>query len=159
MITQKQVKEYFTYKDGFLYWNESGRGRSVGVPAGCKISKGYICIRVNGELLRAHKLIFLYHHGLFPKQIDHIDNNKSNNKIENLRECTDSQNRHNMKLLKNNTSGIKGVTWYKITRKWKAQITYNNKHYHLGYFLDNEVADQVVRIERIRLHGEFCNHG
>jgi len=66
-------------------------------------------------------LIFLYHHGYLPKFVDHIDGNKKNNRIENLREATKSQNAMNQKVSTRNTSGIKGVMWHKRDKKWFVQ--------------------------------------
>ena len=99
------------------------------------------------------------HKGYLPDILDHIDGNKLNNRIENLRECTEVQNCYNAKTPKNNTSGIKGVSWSKRLKKWRAQIQVNGKKKSLGFFFDKEVADQIIRIERARLHGEFSNNG
>ena len=73
----------------------------------------YYQIRLNYKNYLVHRLIFLYHHNYLPKVIDHIDRNKLNNKIENLREVTHSQNLMNCKSYKNSSSKYKGVTWIK----------------------------------------------
>lgn len=66
--------------------------------------------------------------------VDHINENKTNNMISNLRWATNGQNHMNTKLSKNNTSGIKGVSFHKPLNKWIAHIMINGKNKHLGYF-------------------------
>lgn len=160
MITQKQVTELFEYRDGDLIRKTSPANRvKTGDIAGTLTTNGYIAITISAKIYYAHRLIFLYHHGYLPKEIDHRDENKSNNRIENLRECTRSQNTFNTKLMSTNTSGHKGVGWIKRDKMWEAKIRVNGKIIFLGYFDDKEVAAQVVKIERIKLHKEFANHG
>ena len=110
-------------------------------------------------LYRAHRLIWLLFHGDLPKQLDHVDGNRQNNKIENLRECTPSQNQHNCKLRSDNKSGIKGVSWDSSKKMWAARLATKGEVSALGCFWDKEVAGQIVRIERLKLHGEFANNG
>ena len=105
MLTQEEVKNIFYYDDGKLYWknppnvNKYLKNRE----AGSYTEKGYKVVNINKKRYRIHHIIFLYHHGYLPNQfIDHIDNNKTNNKIENLRECTASQNRWNTLKPKHN---------------------------------------------------------
>ena len=89
------------------------------------------------------------------KCVDHVDNNKLNNTISNLRWCTHQQNQHNRQLNKNNTSGIKGITWE--NEKWRARIVFNNKKSSLGYFDTLEEA-KIVRYQAAKqLYGEFIN--
>jgi hypothetical protein len=100
--------------------------------------------------------VFLYHHGYIPDYIDHINGDSLDNRIENLREATQSLNGANSKLAKSNTSGFKGVTWRKDTKKWMAQITKNKKHYNLGSFENIEAAATAYRIAAEKLFGEFA---
>jgi len=160
MITQEQIKSLFTYKSGILLWKiKSSSSVNIGDVAGKLDRNGYRDIGINGRCYGAHRLIFLLFNSYLPKFIDHIDGDPLNNKIKNLRKCTVSQNNQNRKINKKSKSGIKGVHWYKQTRRWRASIKLNGKEFHLGYFHDKEVAAQIVRIKRLELHGEFANHG
>jgi len=162
MITQEQVKSIFTYKDstGELI-NRFSRGRKAkkGCRAGTDSATGYLQMSIFGKGYTTHRIVFLYHHGYLPKYVDHINGIKSDNRIENLRSCTKTQNGQNSKIWKNNKSGIKGVCWDRWKKAWVAYVSVNGKSLNLGRFWDKEVAGQVVRIERIKHHGEFCNHG
>jgi len=99
------------------------------------------------------------HHGFIPKEIDHINGNRLDNRIENLRSVNTMQNTYNGRLRSTNTSGAKGVVWHKGARKWMAQIGANGKHYYLGLFASLTEATEVVRKFREQYHGEFANHG
>ena len=157
MITQELVKQLFVYENGILYWKVSRGNIKIGQEAGSMHYRGYIYIQIDKKAYSAHRIIFLYHYGYLPEFIDHKKG--FSNKIENLRECTQSQNCQNRKLPKNNTSGIKGVYWHKGIQKWAAYITANNNRIHLGCF--NEINNaQIVIIEaRKKYHGEFANNG
>lgn len=90
------------------------------------------------------------------QEIDHKDNNPLHNLENNIRICNSSQNQQNIKMQKNNTSGYKGVTWYKPTQKWQAQIRANGKKYHLGYFEDIKDAARAYNAAAIKYYGEFA---
>ena len=90
------------------------------------------------------------------EEIDHKDTNPLNNLEINLRICTKSQNQHNKKLQKNNTSVYKGVVWYPKYNKWKAQIMINKKPLFLGYFTIKEDAARAYNAAAIKYHGEFA---
>jgi len=106
------------------------------------------------------RIIFLLHYGYLTKRkfIDHIDNNPLNNKIENLRECTTSQNQQNRKISNKNTSGHKGVHWRKLTGKWQVKLKLNGKTYYFGHFVNKEDAIKVAIKERKKLHGQFMRN-
>ena len=157
-LSQDLLHELFNYKDSQLFWKQAKRGRNLNKPAGT-IKDGYLQIGINGNLYYAHRLVFLMHHSCLPEQVDHIDGNRANNAIENLRPATPSQNQYNVKKQKNNTSGYKGVTWYKKTGKWKAQIGINGKKKNLGYFDCPKKAYEVYCQAANELHKEFANFG
>lgn len=99
-LTQECVRSLFDYRDGELYWKVSrGNGMKIGDLAGTVRTDGYRSIQINGKLYLAHRLIFLYHYGYIPKEIDHIDSNPSNNNISNLREsrCTGAKSHESEK--------------------------------------------------------------
>ncbi len=92
-------------------------------------------------------------------QIDHINENGLDNRVVNLRIATSSQNKHNVKLKRNNTSGVKGVYWNTARNLWQAQIAVNNKRICVGRFENIEEAKAALEQVRTRLHKDFSNHG
>ena len=138
-LTQQKLKQYLNYDPltGVFIWivNRSRNARAGSV-AGC-LDQGYFRIMISGKPYKAHRLAWLYVYGYFPEhEIDHIDRNKSNNRINNLRHATHQCNMRNIGLRQDNTSGIKGVSWHKQHDKWQVHIKVNNKKYYLGHFTD-----------------------
>lgn len=129
----------------------------VGDVAGYKNPAGYIMIMIDGEDHRAHRLVWLYMTGEWPKdEIDHINGIRDDNRFANLREATKAQNSRNCKTPKSNTSGFKGVYLHKNYNKWAARIRVNKKRKHLGYFdTPEEAYDAYVSAAEV-LHGEFA---
>ena len=157
MITKQLLQERFEYKDGHLIYKISTSRRvKVGDVAGCINARGYIVVGINGKPYPASRLIWIYFNDDIPEglQIDHINNIKTDNRIENLRTATNSQNMYNRLKHKDNTSGFKGVYYCKNTNKWAAQI---NK-IHLGYFNKPELASTAYNIAANKLHGEFAKY-
>lgn len=155
-LTQDYVKSLFDYKDGNLYWKTKTTKFSpisAGKIAGALSSNGYINIGINNKLYLNHRIIFLYHHGYMPKLIDHIDRNKQNNNIENLREVTRAENRVNAKLQKNNISGCRNVNWSKKERKWVVQMAVNKKKLRFGTYYDLEVAKFIAETMQYKYYG------
>lgn len=160
MLTQKKVRKLFDYQDGQLIrLVRVANCTKIGDVIGYKDPKGYSRVHIEGKVYLVHRLIFLWHHGYIPKEIDHLDRDPSNNKIENLRPCTRSQNKQNTKLRLDNTSGIKGVTWRKDADKWQAELSVDGRRIRLGFFDDLSIAETAIRAARIKHHGEFTNHG
>lgn len=151
MLTKDQLHTLFEYVDGELI--------RKGKVAGSINKRNYKCIYVEGKIYKAHRLVFLYHHGFLPKQIDHIDGNTLNNKIENLRAANNSKNMMNRGMMKNNTSGSKGVFFDKETNKWRVAIRLNTQLHSFGRFEDKELAELVAIEARNKYHKEFANHG
>ena len=121
----------------------------------------YVILSNNGnqEYLLIHRLVAIH---FIPniknnKFVDHIDSNRLNNTISNLRWCDSSENQHNRQLNENNTSGVKGIYWHKKEQKWRAQIVFNNKNIHLGYFDDINDAKLARQKKSKELYGEFLN--
>jgi len=137
MLTTEFVKSYFDYADGKLIW-KSDKGRvKKGTVAGTKDKKGYIQIKLNQKRYFAHRLIWVWHGKVLSEQLDHIDRNPENNKIENLRVATPSMNQWNT----NKADG--GVSFHKASNKWRARIKINNKEIYLGVFSNFEEAKKV----------------
>jgi hypothetical protein len=89
-------------------------------------------------------------------EVDHKNNHGLVNLRNNLRSCSHAENQHNQQNPSNNTSGYKGVSWYKHVAKWRAQINFNGKRIHLGYF-DNKIEAAIAYNEAaVKYHGEFA---
>lgn len=157
MITQQIALKLFDYVDGDLYWKEKPCDNlPAGTKAGTLASRGYMQTMVQGRMYRNHQLVYLMHHGFIPPFIDHIDGNKLNNKIDNLRETDKGKNNYNAMRRKDNTSGFKGVSLNKRTGKWYGYIMYQRKHIHLGSFKTPEDAYEAVCKARLQYHGEHA---
>ena len=140
------LHERYYYKDGELFYKKDiGIKGKKEAKVGSTAKNGYTTTSVNNKAYLVHRLIYAMHKGYFPKIIDHIDRNRANNKIENLREATRSENNINAGLWKNNTSGYKGVYYEK--KKWVARVK-RTKNYHVGTFDTPEEAHQA-RVEFI----------
>lgn len=131
-------------------------GCLVGSVAGTADSRGYQQIRICGRKYLAHRLAWLYVYGVFPsKHLDHVNRDKSDNRISNLREATRSENNQNRGLQKNNTSCYRGVCWNSRFLRWQARISVSGKRKSLGYFETAELAYEAYKAAAIRLH--TCN--
>lgn len=159
-ITQELVKKLFKYdpKEGILRWNYRKQGSRLGRIAGYfSKGSGHYYTSIGHVGYYTHIIIWLYMTGEWPTiLIDHKDGNKINNKWENLRLATKSQNGMNAKLRVDNTSGCKGVYRHKPSGKWHVRIHANNVAYSLGYFATYEEAVAARREAEIKYHGEFA---
>lgn len=161
MITQEELKELLNYnpETGIFTYKKKRAKCTPGKIAGTYHVNGYTHIQLNRKIYKAHRLAWLYVYGYFPQFIDHINCDRGDNRLCNLREVNIYQNNHNSKINKNNTSGIKGITWHKKAQKWCAQIDANGKHIYLGIFDDIDLAKLVIEEARKKYHVEFANHG
>jgi hypothetical protein len=138
---------YYDENSGNFTWLVSNSSQSeIGKIAGCVDSSiGYrnISITIDGKAhkFKAHRLAWLYVYGVWPaKNIDHIDRNKLNNRISNLREATQQENMRNYTKQPNKSSRYLGVSWHKVRKKWQAKILLNNGPKYLGIFTSEEEA-------------------
>ncbi|MCV6589352.1 MAG: HNH endonuclease [Marinobacterium sp.] len=170
-LTPEAVREIFDYRsDGELLWKRrsedsfsnlttarSWNARYAGKPAGRVAKHGYKQIKLNGKFYRAHRVVWCWHFGHWPSTyIDHRNQSKTDNRIENLREATNGQNQCNKKRRKDNTSGHVGVVWDYRANRWKAAVTKNHKKYHAGSFTNKTEAIKARDILAKKLHGEFA---
>ena len=119
---------------------------------------GYIGVSVNGIRYQSHRVIWLMMTGKWPKStIDHIDCDKTNNRWSNLREASVAENNQNKTLICNNSSGLRGVSWYKKSGKWKAQIGVNKRMIFLGYFEDKFEAQEAYLKAKREMHPFFAS--
>ena len=154
-ITQARVRELFDYRDdGALISKMPRRGTKVGSVVG-SISRGYLIAAVDYKLYKVHRLVFLWHYGYLPVEIDHIDLDRKNNRIENLRPATSAGNKRNQGISRNNTSGFKGVSYEKRRDKWAAQITVDRQHIFLGYYATLDAAALAYAKAADLYFGEF----
>ena len=160
-LTQIQVREMFSYDNGKLYWRKkTAKKIVVGMEAGTfRHNDGYRQIMIDCKVYRTHRLIFLYHHGWTPEIIDHVNQDPTDNRVENLRSATRVENAYNCAMRPDNTSGTKGVTWCKNKRKWVARVYVDRTCINLGRFADKEEAVRIVKAARIQYHGAFASEG
>lgn len=160
-ITQELVKELFGYhSDGHLIWKKLAIKNQIkiGSVAGhVNKAQGYYMVGIKNKEYKVSRIIFLYHNGWLPRIVDHKDRDVSNNKIENLRPATDTQNSSNRTSAKGSSSQYLGVSWYKYTNRWFASISSNHKVTRLGYFFCEKQAALAYNRMAVKLHGEFAN--
>jgi hypothetical protein len=156
ILTQARLKELLHYdpETGIFTWAISRPGMPKGRIAGSLHNEGYIDLMIDGRHYRAHRLAWLYVYGKFPDDlIDHKDGVRSNNKISNLRECTNSTNLQNLKRGYTGTSSsFLGVSWHRKANKWVAQIVTNGKNKYLGLFNTEEDAHKAYLAAKATLH-------
>lgn len=159
MITQEKLKQLVFYENGSLIAKYKYSDKiCIGKKIGTKNKLGYYQASINKTKYYLHRLIFLYHYGYMPKTVDHIDKNKSNNNIENLREASLHENNYNTLTPKTNKSGVKNVHWNKKNKKWNVTLSANNKSMYFGSFDDLELAELVAIEARSKYHGQFACH-
>lgn len=154
MPSQERLKELFDYREGDLYPRKSTRGRGTTRPIGCWQSRDYRYACVNYKQYPVHRLIWVWHHGSIPPGllIDHIDHDPRNNRIENLRLVTNSENGRNLAFNPRSASGVIGVTRHRNhPNKWRATIS-------IGTFDTLEQAIEARRKVETFL-GFHPNHG
>jgi hypothetical protein len=151
-LNQEELKNRFTYcEDGSLLRNPNGK------PVICSPSKNhrYLRIRINGKTYALHRVIFLLINGYLPKGIDHVDGDRFNNRIENLRAATQRENCLNRVTHKSNKTGYKNVYWQKNMNKYGVALTIDRKRHIVGYFDDIEIANLLAHEYRDKYHGQF----
>ncbi len=171
MITQQYLHEALTYdtKTGIFHWkirpshhfksetywkrmNKTHAGKTTGTDN----KKGYLVIGIHGDCYYAHRLAWFYIHGVMPKYIDHINHNRSDNRIINLRDVTYVDNCRNRKISEKNTSGATGIR--KSGNIWQARIKHEQKDIHIGNFKTFDEAVIARKLKESHL-GFHKNHG
>jgi HNH endonuclease len=141
----------------WLRTDRAFNARRAGTKAGSSHKKGYIQIKIDDVLHRANRLAWLWMTGKLPEvQVDHINRRTGDDRWDNLRLATNTQNAANSGKRANNKSGYKGVSKCPATGRWKVQINENGLRKYLGIYDDLLVAAEVYRSEAARLHGEFA---
>jgi hypothetical protein len=158
MLSQDELKKQVKYdpETGIFTWEVNKNGiAQIGIVAGGLQTNGYIYIKIDSRLYKAHRLAFLYMTGEIPKYVDHIDMIKSNNKFSNLRPATKSENNRNRIVRKDNKTGFKGVSFHKAANKFIARCTTLSGRIHLGVFDTAELASKAYKAFAKVHHGEF----
>ena len=150
----KDFEKYSVSNLGNVKINKTGQ-----ILKSCIANTGYKMVHLNKEIHLLHRLVGL---AFIPNPenkpfIDHIDTDKLNNSLENLRWSTISENNCNKSIQSNNTSGITGISWNKRLKKWHSYIKIKSKNIHLGYFTDKEEAIRIRKLKANELFGEFCH--
>ncbi|WQZ00658.1 HNH homing endonuclease [Xanthomonas phage NP1] len=154
-LTFEEVNALLAYEPdtGLLLWKVSKGTAKAGRVAGSPHNEGYLRVKVHGKMNSAHRLAWLLHTGSWPsKHLDHIDGNRANNRIDNLRECTQAENLQNKGKYSNNKSGAQGVHWNKQAKKWMAQIRVAGKNIYLGLFETLEEAAAARAAAKLKYH-------
>ena len=161
MISHQLLQTLLDYnpETGIFSWAVSRPGCRAGDRAGSRGAWGYRVIGGN-EQYREHRLVWFYMTGAWPdRDVDHVNRNRSDNRWENLRLCSASQNAANVGQKARNTSGLKGVSWDKDRGLWLAQIRIAGKKKNLGRFTDQSEAKAVYDAAAKQQWGEFvCDH-
>lgn len=157
--SQEQLKSLFFYEDGRLLWkNPTAKRHKCGDRAGSLNNFGYRTVCIHGVYYKEHRVVWAYFNGVVKGQIDHINGDREDNRIENLRESSPVHNSKNRKKPKNNKSGVIGVYWNKRLNKWHAQGVSHGRKIHLGFFKLLDDAKNA-RKEFEKLNGYSFNHG
>lgn len=160
-ITAQYVRELFDYDadGGFLVWKppRGGRFRNQGRAGGIERRSGITRINIDGRFYLAHRVIWLWHHGVWPTcDIDHKLGRAAGNHIENLRDVTRTINAQNLRgPHRDNSSGHLGVTWFAERHKWRVQLSVNGKNKWFGDYTDLEEA-AAASIEARRKFHDGC---
>jgi hypothetical protein len=168
MLTQELVKAILDYnpETGALVWKVDGCRTRRGSTAGFITGNGYLTVSILKKPYRVTRIIWLYMYNYIPEHIDHINNNRLDNRLCNLRECTRAENNHNTTISSNNTTGIKGIS-LKKDGSYEARVSahgvrYSKALYPYNYSSKEEcllVLIDWLQSKRLELHGEFTNHG
>jgi hypothetical protein len=141
---------------GRVFWKEKiSKKTVVGKEAGSIMELGYRIVQIRGEKYLTHRVIYAMVHGSCPGEIDHINGNPSDNRPDNLRVVSRSQQNMNRSLQANNTSGFKGVYWFGLKNYWAARIKVDGKYKCLGYFRAIEDAADAYAAAAEQYYGEY----
>jgi hypothetical protein len=158
-MNQQLVAECFEHRDGKLYWKKVAHPNKqylVGQEAGSIHQTGYRHVTWLGKVHKVHRLIFLLEYGYLPPEVDHINGDRQDNRLENLRPATRSENQCNRGALASNTSGYPGVTWHKASKAWVVRVMKNGKTVVQQYCKDLELAGLVATEARSLYHGAYA---
>lgn len=159
-VSDLELVDVFEYREGQLFWRiKTGRKVVPGTRAGAKTDGGYWLVKIGKRPIREHRAIWEMFNGPIPTglMIDHIDQNRMNNRLENLRLVTPFQNNGNQPKRVKGSSDYKGVAWLKQRNCFRASIQVDRKQYHLGCFKTQEEAAEVYNAAATKHFGDFAS--
>ena len=154
LFWREAAPEHFKLRRTHLAWNTRFAGKEVGA----RLKNGYLYVNLKKRVMLVHRVIFAMVRGYWPEQVDHINHNRIDNRIENLRSANFVINGQNISLPSDNTSGRIGVYWFRQRGVWYARIKCDGKNHHLGYFANKDDAIKA-REAAERRFGFHQNHG
>lgn len=161
-LTQDILKDILCYdpETGLFTWKRQQGKMKAGSRAGTYREGNYVLIGIDKEHYFGHRLAWLYVYGEWPEDmLDHINNDRRDNRIANLRKATNQTNGLNRGKNSNNTSGVKNISWSASRKKWEAELRVNTKRVKLGRFSLLEDAVRAITSAREKLAGDYANHG
>jgi hypothetical protein len=155
-LSQARLKSLVEYDPelGLFKWLAYGPNRKTGWFEGSKMTRGYLCLRIDGVTHYCHKLAWLYVHGETPEIVDHKNRVNNDNRICNLRAANHSINMINTKTRVDNSSGYRGISWNKATEQWYAYVNIDGRRY-AKYYDDLETAIAFREAMAAKHHGVF----
>ncbi len=155
-LTAQRLREVLNYDPETGVFTRKARTSScvqVGRETGCLDEHGYLRVSVDDRRYWAHRLAWLYVHGVWPDgQVDHRNRVRNDNRFVNLRLASKAENAQNAKVRENNTSGHKGVSWSNRQQRWYAYITHQQRMQNLGLYTDINDAVAARKAAEARLH-------
>lgn len=160
MVSIERINELFRLdpSTGRIFWKVAANSQAPkGSVAGNLTSYGYRRVQIDGKSYREHNIVYALAHGRHPSaHLDHVNGVRDDNRPDNLREATRSENNCNKGTEIRNKSGVKGVSWRADRGKWWAQIVKSGKIHRLGYFTNIDEAAAAYRMAAEQHHGEFA---
>ena len=162
MPSMDRILELMSYDPDlgiFKRKEKNNRNQIIGEQLGSLTREGYITLRIDNQRYYAHRVAYFLLTGEQPLSVDHKNGLRSDNRASNLRGASRCQNVYNAKKSSSNTSGYKNIHWNKQSEKWDVKINANKRFYWGGCFSSLEDAAEACKRLRLKLHGEFANHG
>lgn len=154
LVWRRRPESMFDSPRAAMLWN----AKMAGKQAGCVKGNGYVQVYVNNRPHYAHRLIWILEHGDIPMQIDHINGNGLDNRLQNLRSVSPAENARNSRIRSDNKTGVLGVFWHDARQKYRAEIRVNGVNKHLGHYATLEEAKKARKMAS-KKYGFHDNHG
>ena len=155
-MDRERLQHLFECKDGVLFWkNPNARRCKKGDKAGHIDKDGYVIVRFDDKRVPAQKIIWYMAYGEMPEMLDHINGNRSDNSLSNLRKVTKRENNFNKAMRSDNTSGVCGVRWHKQRKKWNARIKIDGVEKSLGMYASFQDAVNARLEAETTFFGEY----
>lgn len=156
LFWRQRPLEMFPCEQAGNTWNSKHAGIEAFITPD---SKGYMTGKIFDRRYKAHRVIWVMVNDEWPRnQIDHINGNRTDNRIANLRHVTSQENARNSKRSKRNTTGVSGVSYRPLAKVYVAQIRVNKKSLYLGAYSDLDDARKARKMAE-RKYGFHPNHG